>query len=529
MRLIFFSFLFFLCQFCKAQELTSLDNYDQHLKQAIEYNNVSLFAECIEEINILLRIAKEEGWLEKELSASIFLAEIKRKTVDYDEGLSILRSLDHSTSYPELNVRKLGRMAALFNQKAGIIKNSEYLEDSVLIYLNKAIRSAISLNLKAEQASLYNELGYTLGKVNVDSSIFYLEKSAELYANILDTQNYLGVKVNILRIYAQQKNKIEAEKIISEILNMSSHKVEGGVNLSLDFYGTLTFYYKSIGDSVQFNKWNTLKYKKEIEHLKNVGSSRLNSYRALYETQKYQDEAEKKAAELSAETAQKKRLAIYLVILASLVLGIALLLFKERKLKKKVNRLNKKYHMLIVESNHRIKNNLQMIISMLQYANKDLKGKDSLSFKRMSGKIQTISALHKHLYLDVHNELVDLNTYFKEILRLYEELSNDQFEIETTIKNVKIESERIVYFGLIFNEMLTNTIEHNNATEKKIKVEVKDLNGRFCFIYTDGSCFKVDNQKGTGLMLIEQLVKRVEGSRFQVDGSIGKYQFEFYV
>lgn len=522
-------FTFFVIPPYYAQDSTALVEFETHMSQATKYDELSFFAECVDEINAAIQIAKEQKWKEREVIASIFLAETKRKSEDYEEGLSVLYNLDDSRLFPSLHVKKLGRMAALFNQKANATNNSDYLRDSVLIYLNRAIKDAIDLNLKAELASLYNELGYTLGSTDVDSSLFYLKKAAHQFTELEDTANYVVAQTNILRTHAQMGNYDKAKLIIDELSALVSYGNWNALGVKLEFYRTLTFYYSEIGDSSKFTSWNVKKYKTKAEFLKNAGSSKLNSFRALYETKKYQNEAKENAQQLEIESKRRKELVAYFSVLLFFSLGIGILLFRERKLKKAVNKANEKYHMLLVESNHRIKNNLQMIISMLEYGSKDLKNKDSLAFKRMSGKIQTISALHKHLYLDVHNERVNLKTYFTEILTLYEELSSNFFTVSLSINNVKIESERIVYFGLILNEMLSNTFEHGNSQERNIKIEVEDREDRFRFSYTDGSHFEANHQKGTGLLLIEQLVKRVGGSNFKVDGSIGQYQFEFYV
>ena len=51
--------------------------------------------------------------------------------------------------------------------------------------------------------------------------------------------------------------------------------------------------------------------------------------------------------------------------------------------------------------------------------------------------------------------------YLKEIVSLYKEFSSKNFEVKSELKSIQIQSERIVYFGLLFNEMLSNSIEHS--------------------------------------------------------------------
>ena len=66
-----------------------------------------------------------------------------------------------------------------------------------------------------------------------------------------------------------------------------------------------------------------------------------------------------------------------------------------RKQKVDIEVANENYEMLLVESNHRIKNNLQMILSMLEY--KAIKsGKRTEELEKITGNIKAISSLHKH-------------------------------------------------------------------------------------------------------------------------------------
>jgi len=145
----------------------------------------------------------------------------------------------------------------------------------------------------------------------------------------------------------------------------------------------------------------------------------------------------------------------------------------------------------------------------------------------MSSKIHTVSALHKHLYADVHNERVELGSYFNDIISMYQDMSKAPLHIEKHIDEVRIQSERIVYFGLILNELLTNTVEHRPTTEVPIKISIAKQDNNFLFTYCDGANIPIDRKKGTGSTLIQQLIHRVGGSGFVFDPSIGNYQFQF--
>ena len=181
----------------------------------------------------------------------------------------------------------------------------------------------------------------------------------------------------------------------------------------------------------------------------------------------------------------------------------------------------------MVESNHRIKNNLQMITSMLEYASQDVEKSGPAALSKISSKIQTVSLLHKFLYNDIHNAFISVPEYFNEIINLYANLALSEFEIIVDICDVKIKSERIVYFGLILNELLANTIEHNVNMEQKIVISILKVNENFELIYTDGSAQKENAKNGTGSILIKQLMKRIKATNITLDKNTGTYKFTF--
>jgi hypothetical protein len=63
-------------------------------------------------------------WLKREVTTGIFLAEVKRKTEDFKEGISTLNGLRNSVNFPTFYVEKLGRIAALLNEEANQVRGS---------------------------------------------------------------------------------------------------------------------------------------------------------------------------------------------------------------------------------------------------------------------------------------------------------------------------------------------------------------------------------------------------------------------
>lgn len=520
-----------------AQELpltsSPTDEFQKHYEQGKSYISTSLYAEGIESLNKAIAIAKAQDLKKEYLQASIELAETMRKTGDFRRGIDVLLALGNQPNHPFEEVRRQGRLAAIYHEYIKDDPKAQF--DSVTYYLNPAIALATKNDFQTEIASLKNEYGYLVSRYNDwQEGLPYHLEAAGIYFENGDKQNYIGVMTKVLTLLIQNTQDHQKIDSLSEVL-VAEAEGNGWYTAERELYGTLSKRFAALGNMQAYHKWRTKSVEAMLNYAEAIHNRQLDNIRVSYETEQFQNEAKTNAEALNRQEARNRELVTYLSVVGLLLLLIAWLFFRERQTKRVINRVNKdlqtaneKYQMLIVESNHRIKNNLQMIISMLEYTGKDVNPENTRALKRMSGKIHTISALHKHLYVDVHNPRVDLATYFNEIITLYTDLANDSLQIHKNFDQVSIQSERLVYFGLIFNEMLSNTLEHNKAQSKEVYISASRHEEAYHFEYRDGSEHLSIENAGTGNLLIRQLINRIGGQNMEFDPRIGQYKFQFY-
>ena len=512
--------------------LSILKKYNNHLKKAIEYSEVSLYTESANEYNQAIKIAQEQGWEDKYIDANISLAELMRKTRNFEKGFEIIFDIKNTEKYPILHVRKLGRLAALYHESSSPEK--AYFLDSAKLYVQKALFLAEKMNFEKEKASLYNEYGFFVYRYEGEKKegLSYYLQSADLYAQLKDTNNYVNTMIHVLEYYNDTKNFKKSDSLITELYRLTKDKK--WYTTKIDLYSNIAGKYKEQGDSLSFYKWRFKGEHLTVQYLQVAYSTQMNAFKVIHENERFKNEAhraelitQQKEKELNVQTQRSKELLVYLIILSIMIVGFVFLLVRERKLKKAVNIANEKYQMLMIESNHRIKNNLQMIISMLQYTGKGLDKKSSETLEKISDKIHTISALHKHLCMESHDERVGVEPFFIEIIKLYSKIASNFIEVKTQFSDVAIKSERIVYFGLMFNEMLSNTMLHNKKEKKIVYVSITSKRNSFEFCYFDNSPHPEHTKNGMGTILIQQLINRVGGKNFIFDRKTGKYTFEF--
>jgi len=193
---------------------------------------------------------------------------------------------------------------------------------------------------------------------------------------------------------------------------------------------------------------------------------------------------------------------------------------------------NEENSMLAKEIHHRVKNNLQIVISLLRMHSDEVKSEETKThFSEAMNRIMTMSLIHQKLYQEKELSNIDVNTYFEELTKEIISSSAREnrsigFQIDTNIKRVGLKT--IVPLGLLINELMTNSVKHafSNQPNGKISVCFTELAGnRLRLEYSDNGTWQngVKSVEGFGLELIQLLTSQLEGE-YERTGS--RYVFE---
>ena len=172
--------------------------------------------------------------------------------------------------------------------------------------------------------------------------------------------------------------------------------------------------------------------------------------------------------------------------------------------------------LLFKELNHRVKNNLQMILSLLRLQNdKTTNNQCKTTIETIENRVNAISYLHEILYKQDTITHIDTNGYFQGIINgLLENFQGDVevfFDIECNIP-----SEQAIYCGIILNEIVTNSLKYAFGENKgEIKIHVSKNEFDYTMIVEDnGVGFEQKRQLDSlGMILIEKLAsKQLQGT-----------------
>jgi len=174
----------------------------------------------------------------------------------------------------------------------------------------------------------------------------------------------------------------------------------------------------------------------------------------------------------------------------------------------------KEKELLLREIHHRVKNNLQIISSLLgmqERKTSDQKFKNVLSSSRE--RIKSIALLHEQLYHSTDLASVKIKDYIKNLVTKTLQAYPTHIQIETDIEDTSLNIETSLPIGLIINELLTNTIKHANA--KNVEIRLKKTNENLKLHYKDdGKGLKKDEiqkSEGLGWQLIKSLISQLGG------------------
>lgn len=188
-----------------------------------------------------------------------------------------------------------------------------------------------------------------------------------------------------------------------------------------------------------------------------------------------------------------------------------------------VNRKNDENIALIKEVHHRVKNNLQIITSLLRLQKSELEPEMEYKFDEAINRIMTMSLIHQTLYQEKELSMINLKNYLTklstEVKAIFMPQKEVQFSITTDIESVELKT--LVPLGLLINEMLTNSFKYAFSDHKAgvINIAITQEEDKFRLNYHDNGVWITPSEKNKnfGLELIQTLVEQMDGSFERVD------------
>lgn len=466
----------------KAKILLGLaDIYKLQLKYKISN---SYFLQAFE-------VIKKTGNKELEFLYHVKMAEFYRKRGLFSEADEQLKMAEVISKHVTINDTYLSRF---YSRKAALFTEHFFQKDSTFFYANKALKLAQKNNDKdlifystLEIAGVFEE------RKDYKKAIQYLENLIESAKTNNFVQQQTDAQINYTRLLIKDN---QLKKALQECLKALEFSKKNNL-----FFGEMLFtdnirnIYEKLGNMSKAYEYSKKRTKLTEEYYKKEHDKFLFELEEKYKLSTKDNEIKIKNLEIANanKALVSSKLKLYISI-ALFLLAIAIAVFisyylnKTKQSNVKLHSLSLENKFLLSEANHRINNNLQLIIILISDQLKKLPKNQQGELKNVLKKIDSIATLHSHLYKNPDKSTVDSQKYLNEIVINFNELFKENGIIaDIHIDSILIATDFAMYLGLLLTELCINSLKHafDDQEIKKISFELKLINGEMVFLYSD--------------------------------------------
>lgn len=464
--------------------------------------------------------------------------------------------------------------------------------EKAIKYHKKAMEYAISSNEPIVEQQIVNNLGLTYQKLEkYDSAILFFRKLEKMSVESKNTFVSLlsNINIGVCQINLKQYDSAEI-RLKKGILGFEKMNDPFGVmlcnyNLSKLYnaqnqFNTALIRAKNALQICEENAYNSMlmnmheqlylayeglqNYKNAFTHHKafsNLQKEELNQDKQR-ELGRLESQIELDQAGFENDTLkrdklfQQEQIAKQALIRNLLIGGVVLLvlivvsIYRSERIKTKKNKEINAQNEIIVKSldekeallkeiHHRVKNNLQVISSLLNMQSRSTENEEILeAFQEGQSRVKAMSLIHQKLYQTENLTEIDFEDYTSQLIGQLAALYKiDKTTVDQTIdiKNIKLDIDTAIPLGLILNELISNSykyafgardkgeihIELARTDQGKLQLEISD-NG-------EGLPSDIDLQKTKtlGLRLVNVLTKQLNGNLSYESSPKSRFIIEF--
>lgn len=456
-----------------------------NLEKAIEYNKIAIvFSNSPKSIhytlNTKMRILSDMDFSESDKSHSREVLKLAFICLKYYKEQNFVT-----------NIEKIQFLISYSYFTLGDYKKANYYIDEVLIY--PPSKCEYQIDVYSQKANICLAMG------DIKTAQLFTNKSLALVDSVSFNMKHIAYSA-----------KIELEKALGN-------------------YKQVAFYYKK--------KYRIMRQQYEIDNKNKLHQLEVG----LDVTEKENRIKSLKIEQLKkqVEIINKNRYLFYISILLLIAVISILVYVKNLKTIKKKNHIieNEKLivrkslaekETLLREIHHRVKNNLQLVMSLL-YIQSKVKGTNMDDFIEISqSRILSMSLIHENLYNTGDLSKVDFKDYLHKLTHSIVSSNGNlaqNIQIQIDMEELYFDIQTAIPLGLIINELISNAYKHAfvNRSEGIINVVMKQKDNDFEIVVKDNGVGMTDKEitkKTLGQELVKQLVTQINGV-LEIQNNVG--------
>lgn len=464
----------------------------------------------------VIEYANQYGFPDIAYSAHLKMALIYEQAENYD------RCQHHLNKAYELYITN--NLKNLFStyciRKASLCRYINQ-KDSTIYFAKKGLEIARQFNNKRDILDAYLLLGHTTKNSNYLEAINFTLLAAKEFLNRNNLSAAATMFSNIGRIYMNNKQFTQAKKW-SDSSRALIYKTEVPEEQA---YGLLlrSQIFDSLGnkDSAYYY-FKTFHYK-NIEDIHNQEAIAISKLAEGYENKKKEIVIKSK----------DKQISFTIVIIAIVISGTVLLFRKNKKIHNQNKIINKQLEelkkaleqkqVLLLELQHRVKNNLQHVVSILEIQ------KESVDFNNIEelirgnqNRIHSMALLHKKLNISESINDIEICRYINELSELVKhsyESPKKHISLRLNCVETTMTLEKALPIGMILVELISNSMKHafKNKTTGAIMISLTKnvASAYYRLSYSDdgsGFDFFQEDTKGLGMEIVRGLINQLDAT-----------------
>lgn len=199
---------------------------------------------------------------------------------------------------------------------------------------------------------------------------------------------------------------------------------------------------------------------------------------------------------------------------------------EQKEAEQQIQKDLKEKEILLKEIHHRVKNNLQVICSLLSLQSQRIENQTALEkFEDTRNRVRSMALVHEELYQSKDFEAVDFSRYISNLAHdLFQVYAKEagRVDLSVNVKNVFIELDRAVPCGLIISELISNSLKHAfpESYKKRGKIEIDLQPGQkeeIVLTVKDNGIgipkdLKIEETESLGMKLLTILTEQIGGS-----------------
>lgn len=395
-------------------------------------------------------------------------------------------------------------------------------------YFDNALTSALSLGFNPMSLSdFYNNHGNALKRLGKYQEALKDYKEAQRLAQESNYQNAIQtVGGNLGEVNLLLGNYKEALPYQLETVRLFEES--GDLTNLPENYMHVSTIYEKLGDYPL-----ALEYQKKAR-IMGDSIAATESDRNMSELLTQYETGKKETTILSQnqKIEQQRKMQILYIILAGLLAVILFGMFftlrnisKKRKalavLNSELDTKNKQNELLLKEIHHRVKNNLEMVKSLIALQSAKLEdGASKEAMLASQNRVQSMGIIHQKLYQGNNLGAIEMKDYFVNLGEGVLDTFNaeDKVKIECAMDDLNLDVDTAVPIGLIVNELLTNALKYAfpEGVKGQINISLSKENNDLVLKVSDNGIGKTEGSKpqrtGFGTQLIQLLTQQLNGT-----------------